>query len=93
MTETVERVAKGIAREVPLDAGSRWNAGYGYDYPGEYSRKERQLITGIARDAIRTYEPTDTEIEKAIEATGNRWGFGIADARIFLQSLRDQVLA
>jgi len=50
--EMVERAAKAIARQIPIDAGSSWNPGYGHDFPREYSEKERQLIRRIARDAI-----------------------------------------
>lgn len=54
-TEKIERVAKAIARTIPLD-GSRWVAGHGDDFPREYSEAEQRLVRGIARDAIRAID-------------------------------------
>lgn len=50
--EMVDLCAKAIARDVPCDAGGRWNPGCGHDYPNEYSTAERRLIRSIARTCL-----------------------------------------
>lgn len=51
--ERVDAVAKAIARMIPIE-GSRWNPGYGHNFPHEYSEKEIRLIRGIAKVALET---------------------------------------
>lgn len=47
-----EKVAKAIARSIPLGDCSRWAHGHGENFPREYSEAEKRLIRGIARSAI-----------------------------------------
>ena len=52
--DIVEKVAKRIARSVPLGCGGGWNEPHGHDFPHQYSDREQKLIRSIARDALET---------------------------------------
>lgn len=53
MSNMVERVARAIARDVPLLDGGQWAENYYPDWPTDYQPSERAVIRGLARAAIK----------------------------------------
>lgn len=94
MSETmVERVAKAIARSIPVDAGSRWCDGHGEDFPHEYSEAEQRLVRGIVRAAVEAMQgPTEAMCAAGSDAHGV-WGFGSADAAPVFNAMISAALA
>ena len=73
MSETIERVAKAIARDIGTDPMSRWNPGHGENFPQNYTDNEQKVIRAIAAKAVEAVRtPAPDAVREALTIAKNR---------------------